>query len=115
MRTPGPHAAAAVATSILLNFIAWQAVAAGTGTAAVLGGRIVDDEGHGIAGAEVVACRGDVLGAVVVNRDAGGCAAEVAHTLSTATGAFTLSWKAGASHGPVSVVVVRQAGYVIPT
>src|SRR3954466_8060123 len=25
MRTPGPHAAAAVATSILLNFIAWQA------------------------------------------------------------------------------------------
>jgi hypothetical protein len=80
-----------------------------------LGGRIVDDEGHGIAGAEVVACRGDVLGAVVVNRDAGACAAEVAHTLSTATGAFRLSWKAGASHGPVSVVVVRQSGYVIPT
>lgn len=46
MATPGPHAAAAIATSILLNILAWRAIAAGTGTATVLGGRIVDDEGY---------------------------------------------------------------------
>jgi hypothetical protein len=115
MRTPGTHAAAAIATSILLGFAAWEAVAAGTGTAMVLGGRIVDDDGRGVAGAEVVACRGDAPGAVVVNRDTGGCAAEVAHKLSTATGAFTLSWKGSASRGTVSVVVVRRTGYLART
>lgn len=115
MRTPGPYAAAAIAASILLNGAAWQAVAAGTGTVTVLRGRIVDDEGHGVAGAEVVACRGDVPGAIVVNRDSGGCAVEVARAPSTTTGAFTLSWKAGASRGAVSVVIVRRSGYVTPT
>ena len=95
------------------------AVGRGTGSRAdpgssrVLRGRVVDDKGLGVDGAEVIACRGIVRDPVMVNRESPACASELARGLSTPAGAFTLSWVGGKSVAPGStiVLVVHRVGF----